>query len=397
MFHLLSTPTTVLARTAGHAVRCGQAVRRRPAGLLPLGAVVCAALLAAGCQAPSNEQAEWAPAVTGEARGTTVSSPASSVPLPAAPVEPLSVPPAPAVATAPSGYAPREKLEGRMRSIGSDTMDQLMLGWQQEFTQHHPGLDTFHEGKGSGTAVPALCAEQADFGPMSRSCKSEEVNAFNASFGYPPAQVRVAMDNVAIYVHPSNPVARTGLTMAQLDAIFSKTRKRGHAQDISRWGQLGLTGEWEDALISLYGRNSASGTFGFFKEEVMLKGDYKKTIKECVGSLALATTIADDRFAIGYSGIGYKTDQVAMVPLSAVAGKPARPPEPQYAYSGEYPLARFLYVAINAGQAGSTLPPLQREFMAYVLSGDGQNVVHKEGFFPLSAKVIAEERRRLGL
>jgi phosphate transport system substrate-binding protein len=148
---------------------------------------------------------------------------------------------------------------------------------------------------------------------MSREMKADESNKFEQKFGYKPTVVRVALDALAVYVHKDNPIQ--SLTLQQVDAIFSSTRKSGAPSDITTWGQLGLTGEWAGKAISLYGRNSASGTYGYFKEHALAKGDYKATVKEQPGSAAVVQGVSADLGGIGYSGIGYKTSEVRAVPI----------------------------------------------------------------------------------
>jgi phosphate transport system substrate-binding protein len=249
------------------------------------------------------------------------------------------------------------------------------------------------EGKGSSTAPPALIEGTAQFGPMSREMKSGEVDAFEKKFGYKPARVRVAVDALAVFVHKDNPIK--GLTVQQVDAVFSKNRKGGSPKDIVTWGDLGLTGEWASKPISLYGRNSASGTYGYFKEVALFQGDYKDTVKEQPGSSAVVQGVASDRYAIGYSGVGYKTADVRTVPLSKSGGK-YYDATAQYAYSGEYPLARFLYIYLN-GNPQQALDPLRREFIKYVLSKEGQMIVIKDGFFPISSIVAGQDLAALGI
>ena len=222
------------------------------------------------------------------------------------------------------------------------------------------------------------------------------MEAFRARYGYDPLQLRVAVDAVAVYVHPDNPLARQGLTFKQLDAIFSKTFQRGGKKALT-WGDLGLTGEWANAPIDVYGRNSASGTHSFFKSIVLTKqGDYSDRCKALVGSEELVSAIAIDRYGIGYSGIGYRTDRVAVVPLSEDNSADVYPPEMQYAYTGEYPLSRFLYLAVNRNPQAA-LPAVVRDFIGYVYSAEGQAVVMQDGFFTVSSKIIQEEKSKLGM
>ena len=279
-------------------------------------------------------------------------------------------------------------VSGNLSSIGSDTPNNLMTLWAERFNTFYPNAKIQIEGKGSSTAPPALIAGTAQLGPMSRPMKGTEIDQFEKKYGYKPLPVRTSVDALAVFVNKDNPVKC--LTIAQVDAIFSKSRRHGGKEDITTWGQLGLTGEWARRPISLYGRNSASGTYGFFKEHTLKNGDYKDAVKEQPGSAAVVQGVTVDRGAIGYSGIGYATAGVRAVPLAEKAGGKCVEATADNAYSGDYPLARFLYVYVNRAP-GKTLDPLTREFVKLVMSKEGQEVVVKDGYFPVPASVAKEE------
>jgi phosphate transport system substrate-binding protein len=289
-------------------------------------------------------------------------------------------------------YKKASGVSGNLSSIGSDTLNNLMTLWAEGFKKSYPSVNIQIEGKGSSTAPPALIAGTAQLGPMSRLMKSEEIDAFEKKYGYKPVAVRVAVDGLAVFVNKDNPVK--SLTLPQVDAIFSKTRKGGGATDITTWGQLGATGEWASRPISLFGRNSASGTYGYFKEHALYKGDYKDTVKEQPGSAAVVQGITADKYAMGYSGIGYKTSDVKSLALAAKEGGPYFADDPENVYAGTYPLARFLYVYVNRAP-GKPLDPLVREFLEFVLSKEGQEIVVKDGYLPLLGKHVAEEKKNL--
>jgi len=286
---------------------------------------------------------------------------------------------------------PYEKVSGvsgNLSSVGSDTLNNVMTMWAENFQKVYPNVKIQIEGKGSGTAPPALIAGTAQLGPMSREMKPSEIDDFDKKFGYPPTKIKVAIDALAIYVNKDNPLSQ--ITLPQADAIFSKGRACGGPKDITTWGDLGLTGAWAGKPISLYGRNSASGTYGFFKEHALCNGDYKDTVKEQPGSASVVQGVAEDQYAIGYSGIGYRTSGVKALALSPKEGKPFIETEPKEVYAGKYPLSRFLYVYIN--QAPNKPPdPLVKQFLLYVLSRDGQEVVVKDGYLPLLSKTDTEE------
>jgi phosphate transport system substrate-binding protein len=283
-------------------------------------------------------------------------------------------------------------VSGNISSIGSDSLNNLMTLWAEGFNKFYPNAKIQIEGKGSSTAPPALIAGTAQLGPMSREMKGSEVDAFEKKYGYKPTPIRTSVDALAVFVNKDNPIKC--LTIPQADAIFSKSRRWGHKEDIKTWGQLGLTGEWAAKPISLYGRNSASGTYGFFKEHTLKNGDYKDEVKEQPGSASVVQGVTVDRFAVGYSGIGYATAGVRAVPLAEKEGARCHEADPDNAYSGTYPLARFLYVYVNKAP-GKPLDPLTREFTKTILSKQGQEVVIKDGYFPIPASIAKEELAKI--
>lgn len=283
-------------------------------------------------------------------------------------------------------------VSGNLSSVGSDTLNNLMTFWAESFNKFYPNVKIQIEGKGSTTAPPALIAGTAQLGPMSRPMKGAEIDAFEKKFGYKPTPIRTAVDALAVFVNKDNPIKC--LTMAQIDAIFSKSRRAGYKDNITTWGQLGLTGDWANRPISLFGRNSASGTYGFFKEHTMKNGDYKDEVKEQPGSASVVQGITVDRYAIGYSGIGYTTAGVRAVPLAEKEGGKCVEATAGNAYSGAYPLSRFLYVYVNRAP-GKPLDPLTKEFTRLVLSKQGQEVVIKDGFFPIPHSIVKEEQAKV--
>ncbi|MCA9214890.1 MAG: PstS family phosphate ABC transporter substrate-binding protein [Planctomycetales bacterium] len=289
-------------------------------------------------------------------------------------------------------YVPGAPVAGSIKSVGSDTMNNMMTLWSEGFRKYYPNVKIEIEGKGSSTAIPALVQGTSNFGPMSRAAKPAEQNDFEKRFGYKAVQLPTSIDMLAVYVNKGNPIK--GLTLPQADAIFSSTRKLGNATDIRTWGQSGLTGEWANAPISMYGRNSASGTYGFFKEEVLGKGDYKSSVKEQPGSSAVVQGVATDKFGIGYSGIGYITSDVRAVPLASAAGEDFVEATPNNA--SKYPLSRPLLLTVNF-KPGSSLDPLRREFVKYIFSKQGQADVVKDGYLPIPAKAAQKALESVGI
>jgi phosphate transport system substrate-binding protein len=283
-------------------------------------------------------------------------------------------------------------VSGNVSSVGSDTLNNLMTLWAETFNKFYPNAKIQIEGKGSSTAPPALISGTAQLGPMSRPMKGTEVDQFEKKYGYKPTPIRTSVDALAVFVNKDNPIAC--MTLVQVDAVFSKSRRMGGKEDIKTWGQLGLTGEWATKPISLYGRNSASGTYGFFKEHTLKNGDYKDEVKEQPGSASVVQGVTVDRFAAGYSGIGYATAGVRAVPLAEKDGAKCYEADPDNAYAGTYPLARFLYVYINKAP-GKPLDPLTREFIKLMVSKEGQEVVVKDGYFPIPASIAKEELNKI--
>ncbi len=288
------------------------------------------------------------------------------------------------------GYQTTSGVSGNLNSIGSDSLNNLMTLWAEGFQRQYPNVRIQIEGKGSSTAPPALIAGTAQLGPMSREMKPTEIDEFERAFGYRPTPVKVAIDALAVYVNQDNPVER--LSVREVDGIFSKGQACG-GRNIATWGQAGLAGDWASRPISLYGRNSASGTYGYFKENALCKGDYKDTVKEQPGSASVVQGVTEDLYGAGYSGIGYRTSGVKPVALAGSDGN-YYSTEPADVYSGHYPLARFLYVYVNKAP-NQPMDPLVREFIAYVLSRDGQETVVKDGYLPLTAPQQQEQVAQL--
>jgi phosphate transport system substrate-binding protein len=290
-------------------------------------------------------------------------------------------------------YAKVEGLRGTLNAAGSDTMLELQTLMAEDFRRLYPQVKIQVEGKGSSTAPPALVEGTVQLGNMSRAMKNQEVDAFEEEFGYPPTRLDVALDTLAVFVNKDNPLR--SMTIEQVDAVFSKARKCGYAMDITTWGQLGLEGSWQTAPISLYGRNAASGTYGYFKDHALCKGDYKDSVKEQPGSASVVQGIDKDPYGIGYSGIGYATSGVRALPISPADGQPAVAASAANAANGSYPLARFLHVYVNMAP-GKPLDRLTEEFIRFMLSAEGQRVVAKAGFDPLDAQTAAEQLAKLG-
>lgn len=290
------------------------------------------------------------------------------------------------------GYAKVSGVSGNLNSIGSDTLNNLMTLWAEGFRKQYPNVKIQIEGKGSSTAPPALIEGTAQLGPMSRTMKNTEIDAFERKYRYKPTAIPVAIDALAVYVNKDNPIQ--GLTMAQVDAIFSKSRRWGHNENIQLWKQAGFADGLGNDPISIYGRNSASGTYGFFKEHALKNGDFKDEVKEQPGSASVVQSVSEDQTGIGYSGIGYLTSNVRAIPLSEKDGMPYQEASQQNADNGSYPLWRHLYLYVNKAP-NKPLDPIVGEFIKFIYSKEGQKVVIKDGFFPLKAEVIEKELKKI--
>jgi phosphate transport system substrate-binding protein len=281
-------------------------------------------------------------------------------------------------------YQKASGISGNLSSVGSDTLANLMTMWAEEFNREYPNVNIQIQAAGSSTAPPALTEGTANLGPMSREMKDDELAAFEDKYGYKPTAVPVAIDALAVMVNKDNPIK--GLTIPQVDAIFSSTRKCGHEASIENWGDAGVSA-WKAKTIQLYGRNSVSGTYGYFKENALCKGDFKSNVNEQPGSASVVQSVTSSVNGVGYSGMGYSTSGVKMVALAKKAGEPFVEATPENALSGKYPLTRYLYVYVNK-KPNTPLAPLDYEFLKLVLSQTGQQVVIKDGYIPLPAKVV---------
>lgn len=282
-------------------------------------------------------------------------------------------------------YKATSGISGNLSSVGSDTLANLMTLWAESFKRSYPNINIQIQAAGSSTAPPALTEATSNIGPMSRKMKDKEVAAFEDRYGYKPTAIPVAIDALAVYVNKDNPVK--GMAIADVDAVFSSTRKCGGNTDIGKWGDLGLSSKWKNRDIQIFGRNSVSGTYGYFKKKALCKGDYKNSVNEQPGSASVVQAITSSLNGIGYSGIGYKTSGVRAVPLTKKVGGEFIEATPDNAVSGKYPLSRFLYVYVNK-HPNKELPPLEKEFIKMILSQEGQKVVLKDGYIPLPAKVV---------
>lgn len=289
-------------------------------------------------------------------------------------------------------YTAAGELSGVIRSVGSDTLLNTVTLWSRAFGARYPEVQFEIDGRGSATGPPALLAGDADIAPMSRAMDEKEIAAFTARHGYPPLGICFGVDGLGVFVHKDNPIEQ--LTLPQVDAIFSDTLELEYDAAITNWSQLVRIGEWSDAPIEKYGRDELSGTHGFFRSTALAGGVFRDDVTQLPGSAAVIHKIAQDPFAIGYSGVAYRTPGVKAVAI-------ARDPEgPYYSwgtarfFSSDHPLARRVYVYVNRAP-GEPLEPALKEFLRFALSLEGQELVLKDGFVPISADVAELELTKL--
>lgn len=284
-------------------------------------------------------------------------------------------------------------ISGNLSSVGSDTLANLVTLWAESYKRQYPNLNIQIQAAGSSTAPPALTEGTAGIGPMSRKMKDAELQAFEQRFGYPPTAVPVAIDALAIFVNKDNPLRQ--LTLEQVDAIFSSTRLCGGPHELKTWGDLGLTGDWARRPIQRFGRNSVSGTYGYFKEAALCRGDFRANVNEQPGSASVVQAISQSLGGIGYSGIGYQTASVHTLALARQGTTDFVEDNQANTLSGRYPLARYLYVYVNKAP-NRPLNPLEGEFLRLILSRSGQEAVVKDGYIPLPAAVVQQALKTLG-
>lgn len=285
-------------------------------------------------------------------------------------------------------------VSGTLSSVGSDTFANLMTYWSEEFKRLYPNVNVQVQAAGSSTAPTALTEATAQLGPMSRMMKAKEIEAFEHEYGYQPMAVRVAIDALAVFVHEDNPLA--GISFNQLDAIYSRTLRCGGTEPITRWGQLGLKGNWAHRDIQLFGRNSVSGTYGYFKQRALCQGDFRNNVNEQPGSASVVQSVSSSLNSIGYSGIGYKTTGIRAIPVAREEGGDYVEASIENSLNGSYPLARYLYIYVNK-HPNKPMPQLEAEFIRFILSRFGQDMVEKDGYVPLSAAIVSADLAQLGL
>ncbi|MCG3721136.1 PstS family phosphate ABC transporter substrate-binding protein [Vibrio cincinnatiensis] len=292
-----------------------------------------------------------------------------------------------------ANYQKTSGIAGSLLSVGSDTLAGMMTLWVEEFNRLYPNVNAQVQASGSSTAPPALTEGTAQFGPMSRPMRNREMEAFERTYGYKPTELRVAIDAIGLFVHRDNPIE--GLNFTQLDSIFSSTLRCGASQSVENWSQLGLSFPWAKRRMQLFGRNSVSGTYGYFKQHALCSGDFKANVNEQPGSASVVQAVASSINTLGYSGVGYRVSGVRLIPI-ARQGSDYVYPTHDNILSGRYPLSRYLYVYINK-HPSHPLTPVEREFIRFIFSQQGQALVSKDGYLPISAELAEQELIKVGI
>ncbi|MDW6016244.1 phosphate ABC transporter substrate-binding protein PstS family protein [Vibrio plantisponsor] len=290
-------------------------------------------------------------------------------------------------------YSKTSGVAGSLLSVGSDTLAGMTTLWVEEFQTLYPNVDSQVQASGSATAPPALTEGTAQFGPMSRPMRMREIEAFERAFGYKPTELRVAIDAIGVFVHRDNPIE--GLNFSQLDSIFSETLRCGATKSSKTWQDLGLSYDWAKRGIQMFGRNSVSGTYGYFKQNALCGGDFKRNVNEQPGSASVVQSVASSINTIGYSGVGYQVSGVKLLPI-AKSGSDYVMPTHENILSGQYPLSRYLFVYVNKNPLRD-LTPIQREFIRFIFSKQGQSLVAKDGYVPISAEIASQELQKVGI
>lgn len=284
-------------------------------------------------------------------------------------------------------YRRVEKLDGKIRSVGSSTLSNLINRWAESFKLLYPAVDVDITGGGSGIAVAALLENRTDLAPMSRPMTTKELADFQAKFGYAPTRITVGFDAIAIYVNKTNPLE--AMSLRQLDSVFSASHKRG-GETIKTWGQLGLSGDWAELEIAPKGPAKTHGMYSLFREMVMENGEFRFDLKSEPVSTSIVQDIGAEKAAIGFASYFFGSRRTRPIALSASDSGPYFLPTQQNCAEGKYPLARSLYVYVNK-KPGTNLAPPTGHFLGFICSKQGQETAAKEGNYPLTAEISVRE------
>ena len=308
--------------------------------------------------------------------------------------------------TVTSGFGDTKSLEGIIRYTpiedtksvygvlncrGSTNVGDLLTKWLPAFQHYYPEVESNLDFKGSSDGIKGLIAETANVGATSRPIKKRELEEFRALKGYFPTEIKVSLDALAIYVNRLNKLET--ITLDELDAVFSSTLKREYSKSILTW--LPLTGMESNLTIYLF--NKDSGARSYFRDKVMLKGEYNmdNVVSDEYTLLSqVINKVANDKDGISFGSVGAKNFKVKTVALAKRKYFPAYYPSEKEIKAGNYPLTRFLYIYLDV-PPDKAIPKLLYEFCKFILSYDGQATVVREGKLPLSPKLIGIELSKL--
>ena len=313
-------------------------------------------------------------------------------------------------------YVPASVVSGELVAWGDGWIEDLWKLWGKAFAARHPGVSFRSFLKGTSTAVGALYTSTANIGLFGREIRPLEVVSWHRIFpGYDPLGFAVAGGGYdafaktsapAILVNAENPIQRISLT--QLDAMWSHDRKRGGAAPITKWGQLGLTGEWADKPITIYGLDENTGTAQYLEARVLKEGRWSYNVKVPPGAPesmykgsgrdaadALVRALETDKYAIGVAGFRNVTPKVKALAVAETDGGPFITGTRQTVLDRTYPLSRQIYIFVNKDPKKPWDPKIY-EFLSFILSRQGQEAVAEEGgYLPLPASIIVAERAKL--
>jgi phosphate transport system substrate-binding protein len=316
----------------------------------------------------------------------------------------------PVVDSSIANYLPKPGVSGAIVIAGSDTMQPIIVKAAAAFRLFQSGIKIAVQGGGSDAALRQFIQDQStirrgdanprghqvsgsvDLLASSRPLTSEERQDFKARYGFEPTEIPIALDAIAIYVNHQNPLL--SLTLEQVDALFSDSRKRGASEDITTWGQLGLQGDWKHQPVRLYGRDKRSGTRTLFIHTALLDGTLKPHVKEEPGPAMEILDISRDQLGIGYAGIGFQASTVRILPIAPRTGDTPIVPSAETAADGSYPMTRSLYLYAKRTAKGD-LEPAVAEFLHFMNSREGQDMIARAGVYPLSTQQVTANLQAL--
>ena len=311
-------------------------------------------------------------------------------------------------------YQPEQRVSGTIRNWGNNYIPELMKDWEEGFRKYQPDVSFETHLPGTETGMAGVYGGIADLGFIGREVYPEEHNAFVGVFGYEPTVIQISSGSYAtphrtfslqVFVHKQNPLAK--LTLAQLNRIFGCGCIEKGQEPIRKWGQLGLTGEWADKPVHVYGYNFDTGMAGYF-DKIVLSGSSKWNAelkdfdngRDAKGEVINAgvyvlRALADDPYGIAYANLMYANSDIKALPLARAEGGPYIEPTRENVWQHAYPITRYTTVVLNRAP-GQQVDPKVKEFLRYILSRDGMAAVVRDGaYLPLTEELIEQQLRKL--